>query len=203
MMKKLILVTLAAALLFGANMVVKAFNPLNMGIEPLALASEQEPVGKRLEISFSYDRLALIASNQYAIWIEDLDGNYIDTLYVTRYTSQEGHRRRPNSIPQWVSAAKPGDMSASEIDAVSGATPKPGNYVIDWDFTDRNGNMVPDSQYRYFFEASLYNDDLAVYSSIINTDGEPWTDEPAPEYSNPDSEYKAMISNVKVAYYPD
>jgi hypothetical protein len=40
---------------------------------------------------------ALVASNQFAFWIEDMDGYYVDVLYVTRYTSPEGYGQRPNS----------------------------------------------------------------------------------------------------------
>jgi len=39
-----------------------------------------------LEISFDFKRQGTIASNQYAVWIEDDKGKLIKTLYVTRYT---------------------------------------------------------------------------------------------------------------------
>jgi hypothetical protein len=201
--KKLILVTLAAILLLGCAIVVKVKNPLNFGIRPLMAADGQGQTGRRLEISFSCDNLLLVASNQYAFWIEDMDGNYIDTLYVTRYTAGEGHRRRPQSIPKWVAAARPGEMRSSEIDSIAGATPKPGNYVVYWDFTDGKGKPAADRQYRYFIEGTMFMDDDALYSGVIPAGGEPWEESPVPAYSVPDSEYKAMLSHVKVAYYPN
>jgi hypothetical protein len=145
----------------------------------------------------------LVASNQYAFWIEDMDGNYIDTLYVTRYTAGEGYRRRPQSIPQWVLAAKPGDMRAAEIDAIEGATPKPGNYVVSWDFTDGEGNPMEDTHYRYFVEGTMYMGDNVLYSGIFTLGEDVWEEYPAPEYSIPNGEYKAMLSNIRVAYYPN
>ncbi len=202
MKKKFIFITIAAALILAAITVTKIMNPLNLGISPLITANGQKPIGRSLEISFSYENLALVASNQYAFWIEDMDGKYVDTLYVTRYTAGEGHRRRPNSIPQWVSAAGIADMRNSEIDAISGATPKPGNYLVYWDFKDSKGNVVEGTEYRYFIEASVMNNDTAVYSGVIAIGEETWEDWPVPEYSNPNSEYNAMLSNVRVAYYP-
>ena len=204
MKKKILIITLAAVLLLGSAAFVKVKKPFNFGIRPLtaANAEKQEQTGSRLEVAFTCDNLLMVASNQYAFWIEDMDGNYVDTLYVTRYTAGEGHRRRPQSIAKWVAAAKPGGMRSSEIDAIAGATPKPGDYVMYWDITDGKGKPVPDGQYRYFFEGTMYMDDDVLYTGVITLGGEPWGEQPVPTYSVPDSAYKAMLSNVRVAYYP-
>ncbi|MDR1094440.1 MAG: DUF2271 domain-containing protein [Clostridiales bacterium] len=201
MRKKLILVTLTAIIAFAANMYNHVANPFNFNIYPLA-KSRQAQSGKTLEITFSYEKQLLAASSQYAFWIEDTDGNYVDTLYVTRYTGLEGHRRRPQSLPKWVSKANPNDMKPFETDAVTGATPRSGGYAVYWDFTDRNGKPVKETEYRYFIEATLYMGDNALYSGTIAMGAEPWQEYPEPEYSKPDSRYKNMISNVRVLYYP-
>ncbi|MDR1642315.1 MAG: DUF2271 domain-containing protein [Clostridiales bacterium] len=202
MRKRFVFVSIAAILLMATVVASKVMNPLNLGISPLMTADGEKPEGRRIEISFSYQNLALVASNQFAFWIEDMDGNYVDTLYVTRYTSQEGHRRRPNSIPAWVSASKIADMRNSGIEAIAGATPKPGEYVACWDFTDSDGNLAEGSQFRYFIEASVMNDDTAMYSGVIKAGQEMQEEQPAPEYSNPSGEYNDMLSNVRVIYYP-
>jgi hypothetical protein len=201
--RKLVVVTLVAILLLGLATIVKVKNPFNFGISPLIATDEQEQTGRRLEISFSYDNLLLVASNQYAFWIEDMEGNYIDTLYVTRYTAEEGYRRRPQSISKWVSAAEPNDMRSLEIDAITGATPNPGDYLVYWDFTDGKGELVTGNQYRYFIEGTMYMGDDVLYSGIITMGEESWEEYPSPEYSIPGSKYKAMLSNVRVAYYPN
>ena len=203
MRKRFIIVTAAAILILAAVTVTKVMNPLNIGISPLQAANGQAQTGRTFEVSFSHANLALVASNQYAFWIEDMDGNYVDTLYVTRYTAQEGHRRRLNSIPQWVSASGRADMRNSEVDAISGATPKPGNYLVYWDFKDNSGNLVTDTQYRFFLEASVMNDDTASYSGVITIGDEAWEEYLALEYSNPNSEYNSMLTNVRVAYHPN
>ena len=202
MKKKLIIATLAAMLLLSAATVNKVMNPFNIGISPLMSVTQAEN-GRRLEITFSTENLLLVASNQYAFWIEDMDGNYVDTLYVTRYTAREGHRRRPQSLPQWVSSAKTGNMRSSEIDAISGATPKPGEYAVNWDFTDSKRELVTGTRYRYFIEGTMFMDDNVLYSGIIVIGEDSWEEYPVPEYSVYDSQYKAMLSNVRVAYYPN
>ena len=199
----IILAILAIILIVGGFMAVRIYNPFNTGISPLLTANGQEQTGKRLEISFSYEKQRMIASSQFAFWIEDMDGNYVDTLYVTRYTAQEGHHRRPKSIPLWVTAARPADMLPAEIDAIAGATPRSGDYRVIWDFTDSSGNSLTGTQYRYFIEGTMFNDDDVLYSGIITVGEEAWAEHPTPEYSVPDSSYKAMLDAVRVAFYPN
>ena len=194
---------ITAAFAFMVILLIITACTSSSGLNKLLSPQEQELTGKRLEISFSYDKVRMIASSQFAFWIEDMDGNYINTLYVTQWTAQGGHERRPKSIPIWVSVAQPGTMPASEIDAVSGATPRPGDYVIVWDFTDRHGNPVTGTEFRYFIEATMNNDDDVLYTGVITVGGESWAYSPVPVYTVPDSEYKNMITNVRAAYYPN
>jgi hypothetical protein len=93
-------------------------------------------------------------------------------------------------------------MRNSEIEAIAGATPKPGDYLAFWDFKDSLGNDVTGAQYRYFIEASVMNSDVAMYSGVVTVGEEMLEERPAAEFSNPSSEYNAMLSNVRVIYYP-
>jgi len=200
--------TIIIAIIAGAIIVLFAagyiwiMNPFNVGIDPLMTSSRQADAGRQLEISFSYSKQRMVASSQFAFWIEDMDGNYIDTLYVTQWTARGGYSYRPLSIPIWVSAAHPSNISASEMDAISGATPRSGSYFAYWDFTDRNGNTVTATQLRYFIEGTMNNNDDVLYTGIITVGEEAWTETPTPVYSLQDSVYKDMISNVQVTYYP-
>jgi hypothetical protein len=90
----------------------------------------------------------------FAIWVEDLDGNYIETLYVTQYfakgifghgeaekgkwKNEPGEVRRPATLPYWSHKRNikakdglyiPGSETAVP-DALSGATPK-GNFILE------------------------------------------------------------------------
>ena len=81
---------------------------------------------------------------QVAVWLEDEEGNYIRTLYVTERASHKSwifspKEGRPESLPVWYGASKNGSTSDKEaaspstasapslspsLDAVTGATPK-------------------------------------------------------------------------------
>ena len=166
---KIILICIAAAVVaFICFAYVMIINPFNIGIDPLTPVGGQSETGKRLEVSFTYTKQRIVASSQYAFWIEDMDGNYIDTVYVTQWTAAGGFSYRPHSIPQWVSVAQPSGKSDTEVDAISGATPRNGEYVVVWDFTDRYGNPVTGSEFRFFFEGTMNNDDNVLYSGIIS-----------------------------------
>ncbi|MCI6984217.1 MAG: DUF2271 domain-containing protein [Treponema porcinum] len=72
---------------------------------------------------------------QVAVWLEDADGNYIRTLYVTSraekrswiFSPKDG---RPESLPVWYCASgenpAKGGGEKTALDAVSSATPKGG-----------------------------------------------------------------------------
>jgi hypothetical protein len=97
----------------------------------------------------------------FAIWIEDLDGNFIETLYVTQYfakgvfghgesepgkwKNEPGEVRRPAALPYWShkrNIKAPDGLYAPSPetavpDALTGATPK-GNFTL------KTGSKVAD-----------------------------------------------------------
>jgi hypothetical protein len=73
-------------------------------------------------------------------------------------------------------------MGSAEIDAISGATPRNGDYFVYWDFTDRNGNPVAGEQFRFFIEGTMNNHDDVLYTGIITVGDEVWEDIPIPVY---------------------
>ena len=89
---------------------------------------------ERLEISFKFQRGG-IASSQYAIWIENDEGQLVRTIYTTSFTAKGGYKYRKDAIPFWVSKANPKDMSSEQVDAITGATPRNGILVYQWDGT--------------------------------------------------------------------
>jgi hypothetical protein len=90
----------------------------------------------------------------FAIWVEDMEGNYIETLYVTQYfakgvfghgeaergkwKNEPGEVRRPAALPYWSHKRniKANDglyaptPETSVPDALTGATPK-GNFILE------------------------------------------------------------------------
>lgn len=61
---------------------------------------------------------------QMAVWAEDMSGNYLSTLFVTKRTTTQSWRgnpglTRPESLPAWTFA-----VNGASIDGFSGATPR-------------------------------------------------------------------------------
>lgn len=164
-----------------------------------------------VEISFEFNRQSGYASNQFAVWIEDGSGNFIKTLYATRYTSNGGYKQRPDSIPQWVERSGLANMDS--VDAITGPTPQSGAVSYIWDCTDANGAPVPAGIYKFFIEGSLRWKNRVLYSGAIEVGGEasdiesltiqPFyegsDDQPALDMS---AEENNMIQSVTAKYVP-
>ena len=67
-------------------------------LSDMSEADEPDDISGEVIISFNFERQSGWASNQFAIWIEDMDGNYINTLYATAWTANGGYASRPDSI---------------------------------------------------------------------------------------------------------
>ena len=123
-----------------------------------------ETTGGSLEVYFTYDKQSGWASNQFALWLEDADGNYVETLYATRYTANGGYKNRPESLSLWVGKSGLADKEKPDVDAVTSATPNPGELVFYKDFAD-----LPGGEYRFVLEGSLRWNNRVVYSGTFNT----------------------------------
>ncbi|MCD8317839.1 MAG: DUF2271 domain-containing protein, partial [Paraprevotella sp.] len=119
--------------------------------------------GKRVTVAFDFKRGG-IASSQYAIWIENEKGELVRTLYATSFTARGGYSYREDALPLWVEKARPSNMDASQVDAVTGTTPQNGPLAYTWDGTDSRGNAVPAGNYRLFVEGTLYWKSRVLYT---------------------------------------
>lgn len=157
--------------------------------------------GGVLEVSFDFTRSTTPASNQFAIWIEDRNGNLIKTIYVTNFTANGGYERRKESLPTWVSKAKPAELTESEVDAVTGATPRTGRQIYKWDGTDENGNKVANGTYTVYVEGTLYWTSSVLFHGDFEVGGE--TQENISllsDYTENDSTNRDMLTNISVKY---
>ncbi|MBO4754336.1 MAG: DUF2271 domain-containing protein [Bacteroidales bacterium] len=136
-----------------------------------------------VEISFNYECQDGPGSNQYAIWVENAQGQVIRTLFVTSYTTKgrargdeelvRGYIKRPNCVPTWVKAVKANDLSDAEMDAFTGATPQnSGVQTITWDLKDKNGVNVPRGTYTINIEATLLFESIVKYQTTFSTSDE-------------------------------
>ena len=148
----------------------------------------------KVVITFDYEKQSGYASNQFAVWIEDMDGNHIKTLYVTRFTANGGYKNRPDSIPMWVEKSGLASMQKSEVDAIAGATPKAGALSYIWDLTDVNGNTVSPGEYKFFVEGSLRWKNRVIYSGVIDIGSSQITVEADAEFIYEASDSQAVLT---------
>lgn len=141
-----------------------------------------EDAAGQVVISFEYVKQSGAASNQFAVWIENLEGQLIKTLYATAYTAQGGYKNRPDSLALWVEKSGLASLSKGEVDAVSGATPKAGALSYTWDLTDINGSLVEHDDYRFCIEGTLRWKNYVLYSGYIRVGDRPNTGYADPEY---------------------
>jgi len=151
-----------------------------------------------VELTFTYTRQSGSASNQFAAWIEDTEGKYIKTLYVTRWTANGGYSKRPATIPMWVKKSDPSKMTKAQVDAVSGATPQTGTVTCKWDGTDSKGAALPNGNYVLVLEGTLRWENQVYYRAVITLGKGAMTPKVDVEYVGDIAAERAMIKDVKV-----
>ncbi len=153
-----------------------------------------------LEVSFEYVKQRTIASNQFALWIEDAEGNLVKTIYVTRFTGRGGYERRPDCLPTWVGKANPSSWPETMMATIATATPSGGLRVYTWDGRDEAGNLVAPGEYRFFLEANLYWANRVLYSASFHYGGESQEEIPLSVWYSGDDARREMIRNLRVRY---
>ena len=153
-----------------------------------------------LTIRLNFERSNTIASNQYAVWIENSVGKVVRTLYVSSFTANGGYRRREDCVPTWVAHAHPAQMSTDELDAISGATPRSGQHSYTWNGKDEHGNTVADGEYRIYVEGTLYWSSTVLYSGVVRWGGDSQTIRLKPAFSEETATNRDMITVVTAEY---
>jgi hypothetical protein len=137
------------------------------GVAAQSPAAQNTASQPAVRISFNFTRLGGSASNQYAVWIEDAQGQHVKTLYATRYTANGGYKRRETSIPLWVKQSGLATMTSAQVDAVSGATPRTAALEYVWDGTNAGGTAVPNGSYTIVLEGTLRWGNQVYYRAPI------------------------------------
>jgi hypothetical protein len=150
------------------------------------------------ELSFSFTRQRGFSTNQFAVWVEDVQGRYVKTLYATRYTANGGYKRRETSIPLWVKQSGLSGLTQAQVDSFSSATPRNGalNYI--WDGTDSRNAPIPPGDYVIWLEGTLRGANQVYYSAPIKIGGGAATAIVKTEYVGNAAAESAMINNVTV-----
>lgn len=153
-----------------------------------------------LTVRLNFERSSTIASNQYAIWIENSVGEVVRTLYVSNFTANGGYQRREDCVPTWVAHAHPAQMSTDELDAISGATPRSGQHSYTWNGKDEHGNTIADGEYRIYVEGTLYWSSTVLYSGVVRWGGDSQTIRLKPAFSEEAATNRDMITVVTAEY---
>ncbi len=154
-------------------------------------------------ITYNINHIPKIASNQLAVWIEDDSGHYVRTLYATRFTASGGYEQRAEALPLWIQASDWENASKDEVDAVTGATQRPGQITLTWDCRDKEGQPVRPGKYVYYIEGNIYWSDRVVWSGEIEVGREENTSRAKVEYIPETARDSGMlVENVSAAFTP-
>ncbi len=153
-------------------------------------------------VSFTVTRAHRIASDQFAVWIEDSKGTFVRTLFVTNFVGRRaGWKIRPQTTPSWIKAAQVKDVPQKQIDAVSSATPPDGALSVIWDLKDGKGNVVPPGTYLYKVEGNISWENTVLWTGSITTGGADASSRASAVYS-PEGAQKlgSLITDVAAVY---
>jgi len=86
---------------------------------------------------------------QTAVWIEDIEGKFVKTIYVSGFS---GHiKEKQRRLRKWANSSK-----FIDVDAVTGASIKLGHHIYVWDLKDNSGRRVKPGEYVVNVEAAYW-----------------------------------------------
>ncbi|WP_029410258.1 DUF2271 domain-containing protein [Treponema pedis] len=156
-------------------------------------AEELNSRGKTISIHFDFTRKFGLASNQFAVWVENQKGVLVKNLFVTDFTAKKGWKKRPESLPSWRKAVK-----NIGIDGISGATPKSGKVELEWDIKDEVGEFVEKGTYTIFIEANIKWENSVLFTCEIKMDDTITIGEITEKISGKDYNKQTLITNVEI-----
>ncbi len=77
---------------------------------------------------------------QTAVWIEDSDGNFVKTIYISGFSANA--KEVQVHLPKYAKSSK-----FKDVDAVTGASIDLGHHIYTWDVKDSFGNKVKNGEY--------------------------------------------------------
>ncbi len=164
-----------------------------------AIAPAAGEVTGELSVSFVVNRFPV----QMALWVEDAAGNYMRTLYVSRFEARAGYGRK--ILPQWVDvsggarAADPGE----DVDAVTSATLKavPEAVSFSWQMKDWKGEALAPSAYLVRLECDGKRGVIA-WTARIELGDQPAEATASPEPAPAADGSNQYVEDMKVRFTP-
>jgi hypothetical protein len=133
------------------------------------------------------------------VWLEDGENNYIQTIYVSDWLSNDGFSLS-YVCPQWREIANWGDVPEPEVDAVTSATPVIGTHEITVN-CDTAGLI--DGNYIYAVETHIQNKYNILYKGKITIGDRADSDIAEVMYipqAHADSTKRNVLSDVRAIY---
>lgn len=121
------------------------FNTLRPPVKHIDLSKYIIPI-VYIDFELSYrDELA----PQTAVWIEDSEGEFIKTVYVSGFS---GHaKERQVNLPVWAKSSE-----FADVDAITGASIDLGHHIYIWDLSDYAGKKVSSGDYKILVEVAYW-----------------------------------------------
>jgi hypothetical protein len=162
------------------------------------------PAGGKVTVNYTFTRINKIASNQFAVWIEDETGRYVRTLFATDFMARrQGWKIRTDCCPAWIAAADVKNSAQQAIDAISGPTPQSGPLTSVWDLKDTTGKAVAAGVYSYRIEGNIYWANIVLWTGKIRVGEVRETSRAEVSYSPEGADKEGtLISDVSAVYEP-
>mgnify|MGYP000876388034 CR=1 FL=1 len=162
----------------------------------ILLPHQQDLSGRRVEFIFHFEKQSGMGSNQFAVWIEDAQGQFVKTVYATQWTALGGYEIREMSLANWVEKASPSSLSSAELDAITSATPQSGTYKVVWVIDEGDTG-----DYRYIIEGSTYMEEYVLFEGVVTLGDKETEEKPTGAFSANSPKNGGMITDVVVRYY--
>jgi tetratricopeptide (TPR) repeat protein len=121
------------------------FDEITPRIDRLDLATQKKPYVMIDFIMGFRDELA----PQSAVWIEDKDGKFIRTIYVSGFSGYA--RGKQVNLPMWSHSSE-----YKDVDGVTAASIDIGHHVYVWDLKDFSGKKVKSGEYAVIVEVAFW-----------------------------------------------
>jgi hypothetical protein len=169
-----------------------------LNINSFSQKTEKE---KQVNITYNWYKIPGHGSNQLAVWVEDEKGNYICTIYATKFTATGGYKYRQVSLSEWTAKSNLKDLSKEEVDGFTGATQPAGKQTLVWNCKDKTGKVVPNGNYVIRMEANIHDADKMFYSGKITIGKKSQIATGAITFSKPElATGSVLFSDVVVEY---